>query len=504
VEAVMVCLARKWLGLLVEEEGKSGSVASRHKMVTCCSDNDRSFTLVWAVRWERRDRDTPYCYTKNIDSLNKWNDHFFWVNDFMVPLSVPWFEGVFVEKDPPPSDDIVNLELIEVLNENRSGFRKYPKVFLCVVGLSQAYDDDEDIRPTFLDSENEGCSVLSRLLIRLRFGSNFVAMDDFVSKFVTPSPTPKYEDESDSVQQGTIDSALAKDVYVPKWDITNYFKLEDVVVCLQDAHAKCIKKHATELDERITALDVDIDMDLCPHTLTAMAGRRWVIGHDFHLIVMKFRESYECRSRRGNAISSKIEKGIQEGLEAEIEHGKAGKDLKDVESYDVEAEAKYLAVVTKLENVPFPLLKDLLITEQLTVPVYYERGGSHVSDSWDRKILLNNALVASRSRGEKKKKNDASLDLVVSEHSTFAAGSQLSYLALLAQTFTIDALIVKNATYLSSATLKVATTALIPAVDPTVTSSASIIGVSQEPPIAITNYHIFDLTMGETEAQHDV
>nr|GEU51651.1 hypothetical protein [Tanacetum cinerariifolium] len=39
VEAVMVCLARTWLGLLVEEEGKSGSVASRHKMVLYVSSN---------------------------------------------------------------------------------------------------------------------------------------------------------------------------------------------------------------------------------------------------------------------------------------------------------------------------------------------------------------------------------------------------------------------------------------------------------------------------------
>ncbi|GKE74417.1 hypothetical protein Tco_1536458 [Tanacetum coccineum] len=49
-----------------------------------------------------------------------------------------------------------------------------------------------------------------------------------------------------------------------------------------------------------------------------------------------------------------------EGLEAGIEHGKAKMDLKDVESYDVEVKTKYLAAVTDLENVPFPLLEDLV------------------------------------------------------------------------------------------------------------------------------------------------
>ncbi|GKB97578.1 hypothetical protein Tco_0983715, partial [Tanacetum coccineum] len=68
--------------------------------------------------------------------------------------SVPWFEGSSVEKDPPPSDHIVDFGLMELLNENRSGFRKYHEVFLCVVGLSRAYDD-EDVHPTFLDSDNK-------------------------------------------------------------------------------------------------------------------------------------------------------------------------------------------------------------------------------------------------------------------------------------------------------------------------------------------------------------
>ncbi|GJS80960.1 hypothetical protein Tco_0747501 [Tanacetum coccineum] len=111
------------------------------------------------------------------------------------------------------------------------------------------------------------------------------------------------------------------------------------------------------------------------------------------------------------------------------------------------------------------------IADQLIVLVYYERGGSCVFDSWDREILLNDALAASHVWCDQKKKKDASLDLVVSEPSTVAA--------------------------------EVATIALIPAIDPTVTSSASTIGVSQEPLIAITNYHISDLTMDEIEAQHD-
>nr|GEV69301.1 transposase (putative), gypsy type [Tanacetum cinerariifolium] len=61
------------------------------------------------------------------------------------------FIKVSVDKDPAPSSDAVDLELIEVLDKNCALFRKYPETFLGVVGLSQVYDD-EDTRPTFLDS----------------------------------------------------------------------------------------------------------------------------------------------------------------------------------------------------------------------------------------------------------------------------------------------------------------------------------------------------------------
>ncbi|GJS97693.1 hypothetical protein Tco_0804661 [Tanacetum coccineum] len=87
-----------------------------------------------------------------------------------------------------------------------------------------------------------------------------------------------------------------------------------------------------KLDEHLAALNIDLDMELFPHMLTTITGRRWVIGYGFRLA---------------------------DGLEAGIERGKAGKILENVESYDAEVEAKYLAVVKDLEDIPFPLLEDL-------------------------------------------------------------------------------------------------------------------------------------------------
>nr|GEY99509.1 hypothetical protein [Tanacetum cinerariifolium] len=60
-----------------------------------------------------------------MDSLKKWRDPFFGIKSFVFLISVPWFNGDFVEKDPLPLRDEVD-------------------VF-----------DDKDSRSTFLDSNDE-------------------------------------------------------------------------------------------------------------------------------------------------------------------------------------------------------------------------------------------------------------------------------------------------------------------------------------------------------------
>nr|GFD47134.1 hypothetical protein [Tanacetum cinerariifolium] len=40
-----------------------------------------------------------------------------------------------------------------------------------------------------------------------------------------------------------------------------------------------VEKRCAELDARLDVLSIDFDEELYPHMLTAIAGRRWVIGH---------------------------------------------------------------------------------------------------------------------------------------------------------------------------------------------------------------------------------
>nr|GEZ95223.1 putative transposase (putative), gypsy type [Tanacetum cinerariifolium] len=116
---------------------------------------------------------------------------------------------------------------------------------------------------------------------------------------------------------------------------------------------------AAELDARIADVRRDMDNDLYPHMLTAIAGRRWVVGHDFILAFHKCARSFECRSALGKVILMAINKGIKEGLEAGVVHGRAGRYLAQIEVYDPKVERKYVATVSEFEGVSFPLLDEL-------------------------------------------------------------------------------------------------------------------------------------------------
>nr|GEW87564.1 hypothetical protein [Tanacetum cinerariifolium] len=60
-----------------------------------------------------------------------------------------------------------------------------------------------------------------------------------------------------------------------------------------------VEKRYAEMDARLDALNIDFDEELYPHMLTAIVGRRRIIGHDLRLSVMKCAEWIELRSSGG-------------------------------------------------------------------------------------------------------------------------------------------------------------------------------------------------------------
>ncbi|GJV39473.1 hypothetical protein Tco_1417913, partial [Tanacetum coccineum] len=111
-----------------------------------------------------------------------------------------------------------------------------------------------------------------------------------------------------------------------------------------------VNARCKEMDARLDALSIDFDEELYPHMLTAIADRRWVIGHGLRLAVMKCAESTELMQAFANVVSTRIAKGMSEGLKYGVEHGKAGLELTAVEAYDPEADNKYVAVLHNLKD----------------------------------------------------------------------------------------------------------------------------------------------------------
>nr|GFC05400.1 hypothetical protein [Tanacetum cinerariifolium] len=115
-----------------------------------------------------------------------------------------------------------------------------------------------------------------------------------------------------------------------------------------------VEQRCAELDARLDALSIYFDEELYPHMLTAIAGRRWVIGHGLRLAMMKCAESLEMRQAFADVVSAGVAKGMSEGLKHGVEHGRSQLELEFIEAYDPEAEAKFVAALQSLKDLKFP------------------------------------------------------------------------------------------------------------------------------------------------------
>nr|GEU78597.1 hypothetical protein [Tanacetum cinerariifolium] len=198
-----------------------------------------------------------------------------------------------------------------------------------------------------------------------------------------------------------------------------------------------VEQRCAEMDARLDALSIDFDEELYPHMLTAIAGRRWMIGRGLRLAVMKCGESLELRQAFADVVSAGIAKGTSEGLRHGVEHGQAQLSLESIEAYDPEAEAKYVAALQALKDLKYPLvdqlegLKDAPMnvimatlylesdtgddapqhvpdlrpsSSQLTIPVYPEVRDPMNPWACKEEMLLADAIAANISRAGKKKK----------------------------------------------------------------------------------------------------
>nr|GEW86389.1 RNA-directed DNA polymerase, eukaryota, reverse transcriptase zinc-binding domain protein [Tanacetum cinerariifolium] len=128
--------------------------------------------------------------------------------------------------------------------------------------------------------------------------------------------------------------------------------------------------------------------------------------HGLHFAVMKCDESLELRQAFADAVSAGITKGLSEGLRHGLEHGQAQLSLESIEAYDPKAEAKFIAALQALKDLKYLLdIHDLgPSSSQLTIPVYPEVRDPCNPWACKDEIVLADAIAATISRAEKKKK----------------------------------------------------------------------------------------------------
>ncbi|GJS83591.1 hypothetical protein Tco_0750132 [Tanacetum coccineum] len=116
------------------------------------------------MSFSKRPGSDAVCYTKPLDSLKNWNDHFFSVDSFACPVSFPWSTSKGVSKDPFLKSSEFNAEHYAILVAHPAPFHKYPEPFLCLVGISRYYTFDGDTYPEFLRDGDEEMDLLSFIL----------------------------------------------------------------------------------------------------------------------------------------------------------------------------------------------------------------------------------------------------------------------------------------------------------------------------------------------------
>nr|GFA97884.1 hypothetical protein [Tanacetum cinerariifolium] len=190
-----------------------------------------------------------------------------------------------------------------------------------------------------------------------------------------------------------------------------------------------VEQQCAEMDARLDAMNIDFDEELYPHMLTAIAGRRWVIGHGLRLTTMKCAESLEMRQAFVDVVSAGIAKGMNEGLKHGVEHGHAQRTIESLEASAALQSLKDLKLplldqLEGLKDAPIDVIMASLYLEddtgddapqfirdlrpsssQLAIPVYPEVRDPRNPWACTEEIKLAVTIAANISRAEQKKRS---------------------------------------------------------------------------------------------------
>ncbi|GJX73737.1 hypothetical protein Tco_0312332 [Tanacetum coccineum] len=155
--------------------------------------------------------------------------------------------------------------------------------------------------------------------------------------------------------------------------VARYEHLQEAIEAFQDAQIKIMEDKLAKLETKVVEAVLYLEETFCPCILTTIAGQRWLLTHGMKLIIVKCLNSLEYLFALGAFIGRAIEKGMQAGLAAGINHGKEGRSLADVVAYTPFTDADYDTAMQQFHDVNFSLLseqkscKDISVEEVMNV-----------------------------------------------------------------------------------------------------------------------------------------
>ncbi|GJX76146.1 hypothetical protein Tco_0322957 [Tanacetum coccineum] len=111
-----------------------------------------SYNSGWMSFSQRPGKNTPQCYTKQLNSLKIWNNRFFWVDEKVFPTVLAWCTAA--TKDDKPHANTYSVVDVAILDSHCTPFQKQPKELLCLVGLSRNFFLHDDEYTIFLNDND--------------------------------------------------------------------------------------------------------------------------------------------------------------------------------------------------------------------------------------------------------------------------------------------------------------------------------------------------------------
>ncbi|GJX92162.1 hypothetical protein Tco_0345488 [Tanacetum coccineum] len=284
--------------------------------------------------------------------------------------------------------------------------------------------------------------------------------------------------------------------------VSAYESLKGQIEEFLDEQMRVMFDKLAKLEVGLIKMALHLEEKFYPHLLTVIAGRIWLLTHGLKLFITKCLNSSEYLVALGAAISRAIEKGMQVGLAAGIEHGKHSRRLEELVAYNPSVEEDYDTALREVRAVEFSLLANLKSNKdastetvmdllRLSDPLANLPGMSdlqpdveqlmvHIHRPEDQVVIgassLTFSLCVSRDRVERIRQN-------IAEHRSALAG----VFAPLAEPFSVQSLTGAVNTSDAAPSAAATTTALS-------TTFASAITI---PPVSVDDYVVADVVNEE-------